>query len=352
MKTIRVNASKSYDILIARGLLPRTGEEILRVCGLHEALIVSDDSVWPLYGKTVASSLKAAGFPVSHFVFPHGEQSKNLSVYAEILNVLAENHISRKGFVVALGGGVTGDMAGFAAATYLRGIRFIQIPTTLLSQVDSSVGGKTAVDLPAGKNLVGAFCQPSLVLCDPDTLDSLPETTFADGCAEVIKAAMLKSRAFFDQLQKTPARAQIEDVLDFCISMKRDVVEQDEFDTGLRQMLNLGHTFGHAVEAASNFTLSHGQSVAIGMVMITRAAVQKGFCKPETLDALICLLRQYHLPTDVPFDAQTLLKIALNDKKSVGQMVNLIVPEALGRCRIVPVASDALFDWLKAGGAA
>lgn len=167
MKTIHVNASKSYDILIERGILERAGEEIKKVCGAGEALIVSDDTVWGLFGEAVLASMQKAGFDVTSFTFPHGEQSKNLSVYADILNALAARHLSRKGLVVALGGGVVGDMAGFAAATYLRGVRFVQIPTTLLSQVDSSVGGKTAVDLPAGKNLVGAFCQPSLVLCDP-----------------------------------------------------------------------------------------------------------------------------------------------------------------------------------------
>lgn len=351
MKTIHVNASKSYDILIDRGILSRAGEEIQKACGVHEALIVSEDTVWPLYGETVLSSMKDAGFDVTSFTFPHGEQSKNLSVYAEILNALASRHISRKGLVVALGGGVVGDMAGFAAATYLRGIRFVQIPTTLLSQVDSSVGGKTAVDLPAGKNLVGAFCQPSLVLCDPHTLATLPDPMFYDGCAEVIKEAVLKSRTFFEDLRKTPAREQIEHILDFCISMKRDVVEQDEFDTGARQFLNLGHTFGHAVEAASDFSISHGSAVSIGMVMITRAAVKKGYCEKETLEELTALLRQYHLPVEVPYPAAQLLEIAKSDKKTAGKTVNLIVPEKIGRCRVVPIQTDEILDWLTAGGA-
>lgn len=351
MKTICVNASKRYDILIERGILSRAGEEIKKACGVHEALIVSEDTVWPLYGETVLSSMQQAGFPVTSFTFPHGEQSKNLSVYAEILNALAARHISRKGLVVALGGGVVGDMAGFAAATYLRGIRFVQIPTTLLSQVDSSVGGKTAVDLPAGKNLVGAFCQPSLVLCDPHTLSTLPEPIFVDGCAEVIKEAVLKSRPFFEDLRKTPAREQLEHILEFCISMKRDVVEADEFDTAARQLLNLGHTFGHAVEAASDFSISHGSAVAIGMVMITRAAVKKGFCKAETLDEIVSLLKQYHLPTEVPYPAAALLDIVRNDKKSAGSTVNLIVPEKIGHCRIVPIPTDDILDWLTAGGA-
>ena len=351
MKTIHVSASRSYDILISRGLLERAGEEIKKVCGAGEALIVSDDAVWPLFGQTVLSSMQDAGFRVTGFTFPHGERSKNLSVYAEILNALAARHISRKGLVVALGGGVVGDMAGFAAATYLRGIRFVQIPTTLLSQVDSSVGGKTAVDLPAGKNLVGAFCQPSLVLCDPHALSTLPEPIFMDGCAEVIKAAMLRSHAFFDELAITPPREQIEHIVEFCVSMKRDVVEEDEFDTGARQTLNLGHTFGHAVEAASDFSISHGQAVSIGMVMITRAAVEKKYCKQEVLDRLTALLTQYGLPTEVPYPAAVLCDIVRNDKKTAGSMLNLIVPEKIGRCTIVPIRTDEVLDWLTAGGA-
>ena len=324
MKTIHVNASKSYDILIERGVL---------------------------YGETVLASMQKAGFDVTSFTFPHGEQSKNLSVYADILNALAARHLSRKGLVVALGGGVVGDMAGFAAATYLRGVRFVQIPTTLLSQVDSSVGGKTAVDLPAGKNLVGAFCQPSLVLCDPHALSTLPDPVFYDGCAEVIKAAMLKSHAFFEDLQKTPPREQLEHMLEFCISMKRDVVEEDEFDTGARQYLNLGHTFGHAVEAASAFSISHGCAVAIGMVMMTRAAVKKGYCKEDTLEQLIALLKQYHLPTEVPYPALSLLGIVRSDKKTMGGTVTLVVPEKIGRCMLVPVPVCDVPDWLTAGGA-
>ena len=295
--------------------------------------------------------MQKAGFDVTSFTFPHGEQSKNLSVYADILNALAARHLSRKGLVVALGGGVVGDMAGFAAATYLRGVRFVQIPTTLLSQVDSSVGGKTAVDLPAGKNLVGAFCQPSLVLCDPHALSTLPDPVFYDGCAEVIKAAMLKSHAFFEDLQKTPPREQLEHMLEFCISMKRDVVEEDEFDTGARQYLNLGHTFGHAVEAASAFSISHGCAVAIGMVMMTRAAVKKGYCKEDTLEQLIALLKQYHLPTEVPYPALSLLGIVRSDKKTMGGTVTLVVPEKIGRCMLVPVPVCDVPDWLTAGGA-
>lgn len=351
MKTIHVAASRSYDILIERGILTRAGEEIKKVCGAGEALIVSEDTVWPLYGETLLSSMKNAGFDVTSFTFPHGEQSKNLSVYAEILNALAARHISRKGLIVALGGGVTGDMAGFAAATYLRGIRFVQIPTTLLSQVDSSVGGKTAVDLPAGKNLAGAFYQPELVLCDLDTLDSLPREIFLDGCAEVIKYAVLGSRKLFALLADIPSGKGLEEVTARCVEMKRDFVQSDELDRGARQMLNLGHTFGHAVEASSRFTLSHGKSVAIGMAMILRAACSRGLCSAETRDAVIALLQRYGLPTECPYPADMLLGALSADKKIFGTRLNLVVPTDIGACRLLPVGVDELSGWLRDGGA-
>lgn len=351
MKTIHVSASRSYDILIERGILTRAGEEIKKVCGAGEALIVSEDTVWPLYGETVLQSMENAGFDVTSFTFPHGEQSKNLSVYAEILNALAARHISRKGLIVALGGGVTGDMAGFAAATYLRGIRFVQIPTTLLSQVDSSVGGKTAVDLPAGKNLAGAFYQPELVLCDLDTLDSLPREIFLDGCAEVIKYAVLGSRELFALLADIPSGKGLEEVTARCVEMKRDFVQSDELDRGARQMLNLGHTFGHAVEASSRFTLSHGKSVAIGMAMILRAACSRGLCSAETRDAVIALLQRYGLPTECPYPADMLLGALSADKKIFGTRLNLVVPTDIGACRLLPVGVDELSGWLRDGGA-
>ena len=351
MKTIHVSASRSYDILIERGILTRAGEEIKKVCGAGEALIVSEDTVWPLYGETVLQSMENAGFDVTSFTFPHGEQSKNLSVYAEILNALAARHISRKGLIVALGGGVTGDMAGFAAATYLRGIRFVQIPTTLLSQVDSSVGGKTAVDLPAGKNLAGAFYQPELVLCDLDTLDSLPREIFLDGCAEVIKYAVLGNAPFFEELNCTPPHAQLEHIIETCVRMKRDIVAQDEFDRGQRQLLNLGHTFGHGIEACSGFAVSHGSAVAIGMAMIVRAAAQLGLCTAGTRDAVLALLRQYGLPVDCAYPVEQMLGTILHDKKASGGSINLIVPTAVGSCEIRKTPASEISDWLRAGGA-
>ena len=229
MKTVTVSASRRYDILIERGLLRRAGELVRGVTNAGTVMLVSDDSVWPLYGETVQKSLAAAGFSVCRFVFPHGESSKCAKTYLALLDALCENQLTRADAVVALGGGVVGDLTGFAASTYLRGIGFIQIPTTLLAMVDSSVGGKTAIDLPAGKNLAGTFYQPWRVLCDPDCLDSLPDEIFRDGCAEVIKYAVLGNAPFFDELKNTPPHAQLEHIIETCVRMKRDIVAQDEF---------------------------------------------------------------------------------------------------------------------------
>ena len=219
MKTVHIPASRQYDVLIGRGLLQSAGAQIRGVTKASAIMIVSDDAVWPLFGETVQRSLEAEGFRVCTFVFPHGESSKNAATYLQLLDALAAQRLTRTDALVALGGGVVGDLTGFAASTYLRGLGFIQIPTTLLAMVDSSVGGKTAIDLPAGKNLAGTFYQPWLVLCDPDCLQTLPENIFRDGCAEVIKYAVLGSAPFFDDLSSVPARDQLEHIIETCVRM-------------------------------------------------------------------------------------------------------------------------------------
>ncbi len=351
MKTVHIDASRSYDVRIGRGLLDDCGRQIAERVRCASAAVVADDTVYALYGERVCASLEAAGVRTACYVFPHGEKSKNLLEYAKILNFLAENRVTRADALIALGGGVTGDLGGFAAATYLRGIPFVQLPTTLLAAVDSSVGGKTAVDLPAGKNLAGAFYQPELVLCDLDTLDSLPREIFLDGCAEVIKYAVLGSRELFALLADIPSGKGLEEVTARCVEMKRDFVQSDELDRGARQMLNLGHTFGHAVEASSRFTLSHGKSVAIGMAMILRAACSRGLCSAETRDAVIALLQRYGLPTECPYPADMLLGALSADKKIFGTRLNLVVPTDIGACRLLPVGVDELSGWLRDGGA-
>ena len=343
MRTVTVNASKCYAIKIGSGLLQTIGAEASALGQAEKICVVSDSNVWPLYGEAVERSLTDAGFSVARFVFPAGEQSKNGTTYLSLLDTLASHKLTRSDLLVALGGGVVGDLAGFAAATYLRGIRFIQIPTTLLAAVDSSVGGKTAIDLPAGKNLVGAFCQPSLVLCDTDTLNTLPQDIFLDGCAEVIKYGILYDEAFFRYLEESGPGFDRESVIARCVELKRDVVAEDEFDTGARMKLNLGHTIGHGVEASSQFTLSHGKAVATGMAIVSRASQ----C-PDN-DRIIHILKQFGLPIGTETDAQTLFQYALSDKKRSGSSVKLIIPAAIGDCRIVPTPVENLLTFIEEG---
>ncbi len=349
MTTIEVKASKSYKIEIGQGLLPLLGERIQELGKVRKVCIVSESTVWPLYGPSVDESLYAWGFETCHFIFPAGEISKNGGIFLDLLNFLAEHRLSRTDLIVALGGGVVGDLAGFAAASFLRGIRFVQVPTTLLSAVDSSVGGKTAIDLPAGKNLAGAFWQPSFVLCDTQCLDTLPPEIFRDGCAEVIKTAILFDEALFAELVKNGLNFDREGVIARCVAHKRDVVNTDEFDRGTRQLLNLGHTIGHAVEARSHFSLSHGRAVSVGTAIAARAAVQYGICTQGTATRIMWLLEHFGLPIFTTETAEDLAAVALSDKKRSGGTVNLILPEAVGKCRIHPISVDDLTDFIQAG---
>lgn len=343
MITITVRASKTYDILIGSGLLAQLGMETVKLGNVRKVCIVSDSNVWPLYGETAVKSLELARLDVISYVFPAGEASKNSITYLNLLNHLAESKLTRSDLIVALGGGVVGDLAGFAAATYLRGIRFVQVPTTLLAAVDSSVGGKTAIDLPAGKNLAGAFWQPSLVLCDTDTLDTLPDNIFRDGCAEVIKYAILYDPALFSALEKERLSFDREAVISRCVELKRDVVMADEYDTGERMKLNLGHTLGHGVEASSDFSISHGQAVAIGTAIVCRAS------KCRDTDRILHLLKSFGLPTETEYSAQTLFDYSLSDKKRAAGRISLIVPETIGNCHIVPTAVEQLKSFIQAG---
>ncbi|MBQ3103263.1 MAG: 3-dehydroquinate synthase [Oscillospiraceae bacterium] len=349
MKTVHVKASREYDVLIGAGLLGRCGELIAGVHKPCTAAIITDDTVNALYGDTVERSLTSAGYRVVRFVFPHGEESKNLMTFAAAQNFLAENRLSRTDLVVALGGGVAGDLAGFVAATYLRGIRFVQIPTTLLAAVDSSVGGKTAVDLPAGKNLCGCFSQPSLVICDYETLSTLPEETFADGCAEVVKYGVLADAALFAFLEEKGVGGEEESVITNCVSIKRDVVAADEFDHGERQKLNLGHTVGHAIEQRSNFGVSHGSAVAMGMGIIARAAAKRGLCAQEVPQRIEALLEKMHLPVRTAYSAEELLEAAMRDKKIRGGTIELVVPREIGKCELYKIDVADLAAWIQEG---
>ena len=349
MITVHVNASKEYDILIGEDLLISIGSHVTALGKVKSVCIVSESNVWPLYGQTITASLEKAGFEVNKFVFPAGEEYKNGQTYLELLNHLAQSKMTRTDLIVALGGGVVGDLAGFAAATYLRGIRFIQVPTTLLAAVDSSVGGKTAIDLPAGKNLAGAFYQPSMVICDLDCMRSLPEDIFRDGCAEVIKYGVLYDPALFSHLMEHGLNFDREYVIRRCVELKRDVVAEDEFDTGARMKLNLGHTIGHGVEALSQYEISHGKAVAIGMAIVTRAAYALGICDEMTRNCIIRILEMFGLPSSCCYDAERLFHCALSDKKRSGGTVNLIIPERSGFCRIASTPVTEIQSFIEAG---
>ena len=344
MKTVQINASTPYDVVIGGGLLAELGSRTAAVVKGRKAMVVSDDTVFALYGETAVKSLENAGFEAKTFVFPHGEQSKNGEVFMQLVCALAEAGLTRTDVVIALGGGVTGDLTGFAAACYLRGMACVQVPTSLLAMVDSSVGGKTAIDLPQGKNLCGAFHQPKLVVCDPDLLNTLPKDILTDGMAEVIKYAVLGQKGLFDTLKQ--GNFDWTDVIESCVRAKAKFVEEDEFDNGSRQFLNLGHTLGHGMELGSDYTLSHGRAVAIGMGMMARTACKKGMLTAENRNEIENLLKQYGLPTETAQSAESICKAALGDKKRRGNTITLVVPVAKDKCKLHPIAIEELNDWI------
>lgn len=346
---LTVQTAKPYSILLERGLLAQTGKHCLPLFSTGtRAMVISDSNVFPLYGETVMDSLRQAGYEACSCVFPAGEQSKLLSTVETFFRALGENGFTRSDFIVALGGGVTGDMAGFAAATFLRGIDFVQIPTTLLAQVDSSVGGKTGVDLPFGKNLVGAFHQPRLVLIDPDTLSTLPPHFFADGMGEVIKYGCIRRPALFKYLMEEDAREHLEEVIYECVDCKRQVVEADALDKGERMILNFGHTLGHALEKLHGFSgLSHGEAVGIGMVLISKAAERAGLTAPGTSEKIVTLLERYNLPTATDRNMDELAKATALDKKSAGKNLRLILLHEIGDAYIYTLPREELGNFLK-----
>lgn len=366
MTTVHVNASTSYDVLIGRGLLTSVGGMILPLIKGKKLALVTDSTVDGIYADTVADSLTNAGFEVSKFVFPAGEGSKCMSTYAALLNFLAEHRLSRKDAVVALGGGVTGDLAGFASATYLRGIDFVQIPTTLLAAVDSSVGGKTGIDLDAGKNLCGAFHQPRLVICDVDTLTTLDYGDFICGMAEVIKYGVIRDAELFGLLEEryceiyaaqkgdNGAMELLEAVIATCVGIKRDVVEADEFEGGLRAILNFGHTAAHAIENISHYKIPHGLAVAVGMGTAAEYAYKTGMLDFNDAVRIWEIIDLYDLTSSEEaaaewhgldpklFTPETMAEVALSDKKAGGDTIKLVLPTRIGECVIKETPVDKL----------
>lgn len=348
MTTVTVNASRRYDVLVGNGLLSSAGEIISKVTKAKKFALVTDDNVASLYADTVISSLEAKGFSVCKFIFPHGEKSKCSQVLNELYDFLTDMEITRSDSLIALGGGVVGDLTGFASATYLRGLDFIQIPTSLLAQVDSSVGGKTAIDIAGGKNLVGAFKQPNVVICDLDTLNTLPHDFFIDGMGEAIKYGMIKDSELFDLFLNGDWNSQKEEVVSRCIGIKRDVVEADEFDKGERMLLNFGHTLGHAIEKYYHYEgISHGKAVAIGMAIITRFAAKNGICDVSVYEKLCRCLKRWELEADIDIPLDELTKLCLNDKKRENQILHLVLCNEIGNSFTKPLTISEFFEFFK-----
>lgn len=343
MRSLKVNAGKGYEILIEKGILSSCSKYIKKVTVAKKVCIVSDSNVYPLYGDTVKSQLENEGFTVYSYVFPAGEESKTTATAISIVEYLAENGLTRNDLVVALGGGVTGDMAGFAASVYLRGIDFVQLPTSLLAQVDSSVGGKTAVDLPQGKNLCGAFHQPSLVLIDADTLVTLPERFFNDGMAEAIKMGCIKSRALFELIENQNGKERIEDIIYECVSLKAQAVERDEKEHGERALLNFGHTAGHAVEKLHAFKdITHGEAVGIGMVLISEAGEKNGLTEKGCAEKIKTVLKKYSLPLSDANSLSDIVSAMSADKKRTGTSIKFIFIKDIGEGYIKPVENEKI----------
>ena len=347
MKVITVNASKSYDILVGSGLVDIIGGILTQSFKPCKVAVITDDNVDEIYGESVMQSLEESGYTAFKFVFKNGEKSKNIHTFNEIQNFLAKNELTRKDVVLALGGGVVGDVAGFSASTYLRGINYVQVPTTLLAQIDSSVGGKTAIDLDCGKNLVGAFHQPSLVVCDIEALSTLTDEVVEDGLGEGVKYALLDKKVFSLILNKN---FDLETFVSLCIEYKKQIVEEDEFESEKRKLLNLGHTIGHAIEKLSNYEISHGKAVAMGIDYILSASVKKGKISNEEYEKIKEILSRLTKNVDkslCPFDIKDVVDATIFDKKRDGEFISLVTFNGIGDCSIEKIKQTELLELFK-----
>lgn len=345
MKKFVISTAQPYEIIIGDNLLNDAGAYISNVIKPCRISIISDSTVNGLYAKLLEQSLAEYGFTVTKIIFPSGEHSKNINTYANIMEALGEDGITRSDAIVALGGGVVGDIAGFAASTYMRGIRYIQIPTTYLAAIDASFGGKTGINLLCGKNLAGTFWQPSLVLCDYATFNTLPENRLLEGVAEAVKSAVVSDASLLKHISENNYGY----VIERCISIKKSIVEADERDTGLRQLLNFGHTIGHGIEKLSSFSVSHGLAVAKGMVVEARAAYRTGLTSVDISGELTDILTNLGLDLKVCYTADELYTYALTDKKIMGNKITMVVPESLGKCRLHKITLTELKTFIEEG---
>ena len=349
IQTIPVRTEPAYEVVIGGGVLRGCGAYLRKLLGLCHVAVITDSNVAPLYLGTVSTALRDAGFAVSSCVFPAGEAHKNVSTLSDILEFLAEERLNRGDCVVALGGGVVGDMSGFAAGCYLRGIRYVQMPTTMLSAVDSSVGGKTAIDLKAGKNLAGLFQQPAAVLCDTDCLASLSADVFADGAAEAIKTGVLCDESLFERFENGTLTADPAEVIARCVAYKAGVVERDEKEQGERRLLNLGHTVAHAIEKCSGYAVPHGHAVAAGLAIIARGAERLGWTEKGVAERIAACLAKNGLPVSTEYAPEELARAASADKKRSGSDITLVIPQRIGACALKKVPTADLLPIIRAG---
>ena len=331
----------SYPIHIENGILAKTGELVSEVFSGKKIMIVSDDNVFPLYGEIITKALSDSGFECHSFVLPHGEPTKSFQSLPKIYEALINAKLTRSDLLIALGGGVIGDLAGFAASSYLRGIKFVQIPTSLLAQVDSSVGGKVAVDLPQGKNLVGAFYHPKAVIIDPDVLNTLPDHFISDGMGEVIKYGCIKDKELFELLCRHTSfddlKPKLTQIIARCVDIKRIVVEADQFDLGERILLNFGHTLAHTIEQHFNYEReSHGEAVGIGMYQITKIAEEKGLTTSECAEQIKKALEIYKLPDNSNLPINVLTDAISLDKKNLNNHLNVVLLHNIGDSYVYP----------------
>jgi len=336
----------SYNIFIKKGLLNNIGEEIKKIYKGKKIFIITDENVNKYYGEIVVKSLNDAGYSTRKLALEPGEETKSFDTLPKIYKELLDFKLTRKELIITLGGGVIGDLGGFAASTFLRGVPFIQVPTSLLAQVDSSVGGKVAVDLPEGKNLVGSFYQPKAVFIDPEVLHTLSNKFYKDGMAEVIKYGCIKDKDFFYKLMSLKSRDEvmdnIEEIIYKCCDIKRQVVEMDEKDLGERMLLNFGHTLGHAIEKYYNFTTySHGEAVGIGMYNISLKAEKDGITAKGTTEEIKKILINYDLPYEVDLeDNSSVIETIALDKKNIGNTLKVILLEEIGKSIIYNTTPD------------
>lgn len=348
MKIIKMNLSVPYNIIIDNGIINYCGKFVREISHGKKAFIISDSNVSAVYAETVIQSLNLFNFETKLFSFEAGEKSKNLSTVHNIYNKLLDFGITRADIIIALGGGVTGDITGFCASTFLRGIPYVQVPTSLLSQIDSCVGGKTGVNLPSAKNSVGTFYQPSLVLIDPNTLHTLPKRNFSDGIAEGIKYALISDKKLFSKLKNLNINDFIEEFIFNCLSIKKELVEQDVFDKGNRMLLNFGHTIGHAVESHYKYSkFYHGEAISIGMFEITKLGESLGLTKPGTSDEIEGILLKFNLPTKLNLSPLEISSELSSDKKNFSGTLNIILISEIGKGFIYPIALNEFIRLLE-----